>query len=58
MKYRVVEWYTDVLCPSGDNDFVVRSEDIEASSVDEAKLVYELRNNIDANNELRVYPIS
>lgn len=58
MKYRVVEWYIDALCPSGDNDFVVRSEDIEASSANEAKRVYELRNHIDANNELRVCPIS
>lgn len=56
MKYTVVEWYEDCLCPSGDNDYVVKSEVIEANSANEAERVYKSRYEVDRNNVLRTQP--
>lgn len=53
MKYVVTEWYEDCLCPSGDNDHVIRSEEIVASSAQEAEQVYRNRHDVDWNNVLK-----
>lgn len=49
----VSEWYVDAFCPSGDNDYVVRFENIRAHSEREAERIYRLRHDVHVNNELR-----
>lgn len=53
MKYVVTEWYEDCLCPSGNNDYRVHSETIEASSTQEAEQVYRNRHDVHWNNVLK-----
>lgn len=57
MKFIITEWYEDCLCPSGNNDHVVHSETIEASSAEEAEQIYQHRHEVGVNNVLKTEPV-